>query len=124
MARFDRQIATALRLIAKNGVAVKWKKFIKTEVPGKPWESTQTPVEYDAVICFLPLTKSLYESLAFIPGTDVQTGGTMGLMGQVSFEVEDTDVVIDYEGKELAIETVQTIAPNGQKILHTMVFKK
>lgn len=124
MARFDRQIATALRLIKKNGVAVKWKKFIKTPVPGKPWESVPTPVEYDTVICFLPLTKSLYESLAFIPGTDVATGGTLGLMGQVAFAVEDTDVVIDYEGNELAIETVQTLAPNGQKILHTVVFKK
>jgi len=124
MARFDRQIATAQRLIKKNGVAVKWRKFVKTEVPGKPWEFTQVPVDYDVVVCFLTMTKALYETLAFIPNTDVAIGSTMGLMGQVEFDIEGTDVVIDYDGKELAIETVQTLAPNGQKILHTVVFKK
>lgn len=124
MARFDRQIATAQRLIKKNGAAVKWRKFVKTEVPGKPWETTQTIVDHDAIVCFLPMTKSLYETLAFIPGTDVAIGSTMGLMGQVTFDIEDTDVVLDYDGKELAIESVQTLAPNGQKILHTVVFKK
>lgn len=124
MARFDRQVATALRLIAKNGVAVKWRQFVRVEVPGKPWETTQTVVEHDTVICFLPIDKENRESISFMVGSDVPVGATMGYMGQVSFEPEGADVVIDYEGKELNIATVQKLAPNGQSILYTVVFKK
>lgn len=124
MARFDRQVETALRLIKKNGVAVKYKKFTKTEVPGKPWETTQTETVYDVVICFLPMTKWLYESLAFMTGTDVVVGATIGYMGQVPFAVEATDVATDPDGKELVIDNIQKLAPNGQTILYTLVFKK
>lgn len=126
MARFDRQIKTALRLIAKNGQAVKWRVIddpTPTD-PNKPWEpGPATPDDKDVTICFLPIDRQTMETFNFIKGTEVTKGSAMGLMGQVNFDPNIKDVVIR-DGKELRIASLDVLSPNGQKILYTVVFKE
>ena len=126
MARFDAQIKTALRLIAKNGQAAKW-RIVRDGAPvdsSQPWKPTQpaTPVEHDVTICFLPINKEMRETIAYLRGTEVPTGSVMGYMGAVDFEPSSKDVVIR-DGVEMRIENIDVLSPNGQIILYTAVFK-
>lgn len=126
MARFDRQIQTALRLIAKNGEKVKWRVIDDAAAPdpSQPWNpGPATPVDKDVVICFLPIDRQTMETFAFIKGTDVPKGSVMGLMGNVPFDPNLKDVVIR-DGVELRIANIDLLSPNGQKILYTVVFQQ
>jgi len=124
MGRFDRQIATALRLIKKNGQLVQWRQLQRSDVPGKPWEvSSQPPVDRNVYICFLPVDKDNKEFINYLRGTnEIKMGSLIGLMGQVSFEPDAADFVIR-DGKQLEIFNVDLLSPNGQKILYTVEFK-
>ena len=126
MARFDRQIQTAKRLIAKNGQVVKW-RIVRDATPvdsSQPWKPTNPakPVEHDVTICFLTVDKDTYETLSYMAGGEVPMGAVMGLMDAVDFEPSLKDVVIR-DGKELRLFNIEELNPNGQTILYTMVFK-
>lgn len=126
MARFDRQVQTAKKLIAKNGQLVKW-RVIRDAAPvdtAQPWKPTNpaTPVEHDVTICFLTVDKDTYETLSYMAGGEVPMGAVMGLMGAVNFELSLKDVVIR-DGKELRLVNIEEFNPNGQTILYTMVFR-
>lgn len=126
MARFDRQIQTALRLIKKNGEAVKWRVVDDAAPadPSQPWNpGPATPIDNDVFICFLPVDLKTQETFTFIKGTEVPKGSVMGLMGNVPFEPNLKDVVIR-NGAELRLAYIDVLSPNGQKILYTMVFQK
>lgn len=126
MGQFDRQIATALRLIKKNGQAVKWRSIansIPTD-PDKPWigSTNPAPVEHDVFICFVPVKDQQWRKfLKYLTNTEVQIGDLAGLMGNVNFEPNPKDVVIR-DGVELAINNIDLLSPNGQKILWTLEF--
>jgi len=125
MARFDRAIQTALRLIAKNGEKVKWRVINDAAPtdPSQPWNpGPATPVDNDATICFLPVDRQTMETFTFIKGTEVPKGSVMGLMGNVPFAPNLKDVVIR-DGKELRIANIDVLSPNGQKVLYTVVFQ-
>ena len=62
------------------------------------------------------------ETIAYLRGTEVPTGSVMGLMGAVNFEPSLKDVVIR-DGKELRLENIDVLSPNGKTILYTVVFK-
>lgn len=127
MARFDAQVKTALRLIAKNGQLVKW-RIVRDAAPvdsSKPWKPTNqlTPVEKDVSICFLTVDRQTYETLSYMAGGEVPMGAVMGLMGAVDFEPSLKDVVIR-DGVELQLFNIQELNPNGQTILYTVIFKQ
>lgn len=125
MARFDRAIQTALRLIAKNGQKVVWRTIndAAPSDPSQPWNpGAATPVDNDATICFLPVDRQTMETFNFIKGTEVPKGSVMGLMGNVPFAPNLKDVVIR-DGVELRIATIDVLSPNGQKVLYTVVFQ-
>lgn len=125
MARFDRQIQTALRLIKKNGQKATWRTIDDADPsnPSQPWNpGPANPVDNDAIICFLPIDRQTMETFNFIKGTEVPKGSVMGLMGQVKFEPNLKDVVIR-DGVEMRISSIDVLSPNGQKILYTMVFQ-
>ena len=137
MARFDRQIETALRLIAKNGELVTWRAIndptptdpndLAPTDPNRPWlPGAATLTDHDVIICFLPATSSnlrTYGSFSFMNKTEVPSGLVIGLMGQVDFEPNLKDVVIR-NGRELRIVDFDVLDPNGQKILYTVTFQK
>jgi len=124
MARFDRAIATAERLIAKNGQAATWRKTTApVDDPTKPWlNGTPVVADDDCVICFLPINKEMRDMLTFIRGTEVLGGAVMGLMGQVEFEPNPTDTVVR-DGVVYTINNLDILAPNGQVVLYTIEFK-
>lgn len=125
MGEFDRQIATAQRLIRQKGQAVKWRVITNgaPSDPLKPWKPTQSPtVDYAVSICFLPINKETQRTLMLQAKSEVPTSNLMGLMGAVPFAPDMKDVVLR-DGKELRIEAIDTLAPNGQPILYTVYFK-
>ncbi len=126
MGKFDRQIATALKLIEENGQLIKW-RIINDPVasdPTTPWILDEAVTEdKDAYICFLPVDRWTMQSLGFMPGTVIPAGLEMGLMGSQEFNPDLKDVVIR-DGKELRIDTINILSPNGQPILYTMIFKQ
>jgi hypothetical protein len=125
MARFDRAIQTALRLIAKNGEKVKWRVIDDAAAPdpSQPWNpGPATPEDKDVTICFLPVDWQTMETFTFIKGTEVPKGSVMGLMGNVPFNPNLKDVVIR-DGVELRIANIDVLSPNGQKVLYTVVFQ-
>jgi hypothetical protein len=126
MARFDRAIALSTKLIAKNGQAVTW-RVIKDGAPLdplQPWKPTEqaATVEHPVVIAFLPLSGDMRKTITRLRGTEVPINAVMGLMASVDFNPVAKDVVIR-DGQEWRIEHIDTLAPNGQKVLHTVVFK-
>ncbi len=116
MGQFDRQVATAQKLIAKNGQDATW-RIINDPVPvdpDEPWNpGPAVPVDKTVKICFLPLTLKDQESLSYILGTEVPKGA-------VDFEPNLKDVVVR-DGIEHRIATIKDLSPNGQKILYTMI---
>lgn len=119
--RFDRQIATAQRQIAKNGLAVVWRQPIRGVIQDKPWiQQNNVPIDYDVVICFIPL-KRIGKETTTPQFPDIESGSEQGLMGAVPFEPAYEDVVI--RGDEtLRIANISKLAPNGQPILYTIEF--
>lgn len=123
MGQFDRQIATALRLIKKNGQPVKWRQIPTTEPdPLKPWKPVGgAPVDRTVDICFLPLDLQNKEFLASLGNTEAAVGSFYGLMGAVSFTPNIKDVVLR-DGVLLEIASIDLLSPNGQAILYTVIF--
>lgn len=117
--RFDRQVATAQRLIQKNGQLVQWKQTEKDSSVTEPWNQVATdPVLNDVYICFLPSNDPW---IRYIKGSDVVSGNVYGLMGSVSFTPSTEDVVLR-DSEELRISDIKLLSPNGQKILYTIEF--
>jgi hypothetical protein len=126
MARFDRAIQTALRLIKKNGQDVTWRQVSDGAPadPNKPWNpGTSVNTDRTVRICFLPVDRQTMETFNFVKGTDVPKGSVMGLMGNVPFDPNIKDVVLR-NGEELRIASLDVLSPNGQKVLYTVIFKQ
>lgn len=126
MGRFDRQIETAKRLIELNGQKVTWRRIFDDDInAAEPWKSEDAgaPVEVPNIsICFLPINQINNQLIRALTGTDeATTGSVYGLMGAVSFDPSRKDVVIR-DGIEYAIKSIDTLSPNGQKILYTIQF--
>lgn len=124
MARFDRQIATALRLIQKNGQLVQWRQLQRTDDPSDPAAVIEgPPVDRNVYICFLPVDKDNKEFINYLRGTnEIKMGSLIGLMGNVPFTPDGSDYVIR-DGKTLEIFNIELLSPNGQKVLYTVEFK-
>lgn len=123
--RFDRQIQTALRLIEKNGEPVIWRSLTDV-IPDveQPWRTTVTAIEYDAIICFLTVDLQTKETLSLITKTEVTKGMVLGLMGTViGFTPSLKDTVVRH-ATELRILSIDVLSPNGQIVLHTIVFEQ
>lgn len=90
MGAFDRQVATAQRLIAKNGAAMKWcqPNDDAPDDPNKPWLGKNgIPTRYDVSLCFLPEGDPF---IRYMLGTgleqsEVPAGGLFALMGETEF---------------------------------------
>lgn len=125
MARFDRQIQTALRLIAKNGMDVTYRRIVDGAPadPNKPWNpgasvNTDVPVK----ICFLPINRDNKESFSLPQNMEIPMGCELGLMGDWGFEPKGKDIIIK-NGVHYRIFTFQRLAPNDQRILFKMILQ-
>ena len=123
MGRYDRQIATAARLVSKYGQPVTWRRVADGAPadPLKPWKptaATNTDVTVDMV--FVPKGKNS-EFLALMKGTEVPKGELVGYMAAQSFTPTLKDLVIR-DGVALSVCSIDPIAPNGDVILYTVSF--
>jgi hypothetical protein len=143
MGVYDRQIATALRLIAKKGQAVTWVKHNAQQGNIQPWKTSKVPSgygvggygaggygvgnsdapSYAVSIVFLAPKSGLQALFALMQGTSIPTGAPVGLMGAVTgFTPEINDMVMRGP-KAMVIKDFDIVAPNGEVILYKLEFE-
>jgi len=128
MGVFDRSVAQVTRQIKKYGELVTWKQVVQgapTDLD-KPWEPG-TPIETEHLvkIVFLPILPGNKQWKKYLSETEVIIGNTLGLMaaGELTFVPDLKDVVIR-DSKQLSINSVNRLAPNGQNILWWIDFNE
>lgn len=119
MGVFDRQTATASRLITKYGQIVTWNQLsdgapTDLDKPWKPGGVVTTP--QTATIVFLPDTKENKQLLRYLAGSLTLTGTLTGLMAQVDFTPKPKDIVIR-DGTQLVIKSIDILDPNGEGVI-------
>lgn len=120
---FDDDIRTAQELIALYGADCLWNKPAPVDdetQPGYPTEG-DTPDPIPCKIAFFSsrdLGRGSAEFLAMLQGTEVPVGQEIGLLaGGISFTPQNTDW-ITRDGVDLAIKSIDRLAPNGTPILY------
>lgn len=127
MGTYDTQVATAKRIIATKGRACLW-RAIENAAPSdasKPWKAgAATPVDTPVRIVFLPDTGSQSAFLRALTGTDIVVGDDYGLMAASGFVPTTRAEIYAEDGVTLlrTVKTIDTLAPNGEIILHTLRF--
>lgn len=120
MGVFDRQIATAKRLVAKNGQVCEWHSVAASGgVPGKPAGATDV-ARPGIPLAFFPLEREyLATFLSMLKDSEIPSGLVLGLMGQVEFTPQLTDYVI--RGTERYTihpkNGIEVIDPNGEGVI-------
>jgi len=125
MGVYDRQIATAKRLISQKGQSVTWRQLADGAPvdSSKPWKpSAATPTDNPVSIVFLPPLKENQELIRYLKGTEVPTGSVSGLMPAVTFAPAAKDVVIR-NSVELVVKSIDPLSPNGEIILYFLEFE-
>lgn len=119
---YQRQIATAKRMIAKKGAAVTWRSITDpTPVVGQPWkDGTSGDVDYDVKILFLPAGQRL-KFAALAAGNDIPEGVELGYMASVDFVPSVRDSIIR-GGVELRVTSIDPLQPDGTPILYELLF--
>ena len=123
--------ATAARLIAAKGVEVTWAKVAAPATGGEPWNpqvntdpEAPAPATYSPAVVFFPPGLQTQRTLQALFGVEVPQSYEYGLLaGNVAFTPELSDVVTR-GGVVIPIVKVDTLAPNGSAVLHTVWFKR
>lgn len=129
MGVFDRQIATAKRLIAKYGETVTWHSA-PPSVPtddDTPWNGTDVaPIDRPGIkVAFFPTESSIGQLIRMMRNSDVPTGNELGYMAQVPFEVSSLDTLTRRDGSVYRIKNIDPLDPNGEGvILYTLEFQE
>lgn len=121
---YERQIATARRMITAKGMLCLWTEIRPgpATAPNKPGPSI--PFEYpNTPLIFLPENRVGYEWLKAITGTEIPEGGGYALMPAVDFEPTLASVITKIDGTELQPVSIDPLSPNGETILYTVKFK-
>lgn len=123
MGTYDRQIATAERLIREKGKAVQVVRQTTVTDPAKPWEpGVPTEVLDDAYGVFLNFNRVDMETMVKMSGaSEVQTSDRKVLLAAAAVSGVPTtnDKLRDADG-DWSIEWVQVLSPNGENILYTL----
>lgn len=123
MSRFSSAIATAARLIAKNGQTVTWRRVIDGGADdATPWKPSAADLQdTDVSMVFLPENRVGFEFLALLRGTEVPQTKVVGLMAAQDFVPTLKDVVIR-DGVPMALRYIDVLAPDGAPIFYTIGF--
>lgn len=117
-----RAIATAKRLIDKNGQSVVWRKPAPADPTAKPWRDVRDGEPTDTPVKIVWVTPKFLQTMAFLindKGTDVPKGVEQALMAAQTFEPELTDRVV-IGGVEWSLFRVDPVKPNGTPILYRL----
>lgn len=127
MGRYDRQISTAKRLIAKYGERVTWNSALPSvPVTDKPWESNPvSTAAYDTTVAFFPTGSSIGQLIRFMKNGDIPTGNELGYMAQVEFTPSSLDTLTRSDGSVYRVKSIDPLNPNGEGvILYTLEFQE
>lgn len=131
MGTFDRQLASAKRLIAKFGQPAQWQQNGFVADVNQPWEAVGTPQLFPVQMAFLPYQRIGHDFAAYLTKTEVPTGTIVGYMaGGLSFVPALADTVIRSDPELSAtpvtylIDDIDRVAPNGQTVLWIVYFKR
>lgn len=121
---YDRQIATAKRLIAKYGAEAVWTKPAAQDGAAKPWRDVREgePSDFSVPIALFSAKDLGYGStfaLAQMAGTDeIPVHKQMGLMsGGLAFVPDLTDSVV-IAGSPVEVVQIDILQPNGIPLLY------
>lgn len=123
MSVFDRQIATAKRLIQKNGKVCTWTKYNNTVADSsKPWKTAAgASSTFQVPIVFLIPKRARNELFHLMEGTSVPDGAPYALMAAVPFVPEINDS-ISTGTDNFVIKAIDIVGPNGDPILYRMKY--
>lgn len=127
MAQYDRQVASALRMIKKYGQSVTWRSLTNGTLPdpNKPWlvGATQES-DKEAVIAFFPRDKeNEYTKRSKRDANEVTVGDCLGYMGRVEGYVPQLKDIVIRGSATYTVERLDIIRPNGEDpILYTIEF--
>lgn len=121
---YERMIALGFRLIAKYGQPAIHRRLEVTEAdPNTPWIAAGKPnVDTNVVIAFVPVDRYAWETMRMREGTDITEGHITGYMA-ASLAPNVKDVIIR-AGRQLTIDDVITINPDGRDVLHIMLLRQ
>jgi hypothetical protein len=125
MGVFDRQIATAKRMIAAKGQAVTWVKSGITPDVTQPWKATEVPpnpASYPVKIVFVTPGGNMGPLFRLLTGSEVPTGAPAGLMAAVSGFTPAINDSVNRAGVNLIVKSIDIVAPNGEIILYKITF--
>jgi len=120
MGVYDRQKASALRLIAKYGETVSYLSVGATvpKDPSKPWLPGGTSATtYTPKIAFIPIGGSVRRMARLMKNSDVETGTTLAYMPPVPFKPSLKDVITRKNGSAFRIVSIDPIEPNDEGAL-------
>lgn len=123
MGTFDRQIKSALRQIKAKGTVVQWNKPVNDPASDPAAPTALAPLQFNvSIVFFTNIQLTQFTTRSLIKGTELPQGAFYGLMGAQSFTPELRDWIVDgdriYTMKPE--DGIDTLAPNGQVILHTL----
>ncbi|AJD83166.1 head-tail joining protein [Paracoccus phage vB_PmaS-R3] len=124
---YERQIATAKRLIAAKGRSCVWSQMGSGTPgdPSKPWKPGEaTPDTFPVNIVFLPESQTTLAFLRTLGDTDIAVGEDYGLMPAVDFVPTQRAEIYAADGVTLLRNVLRynVLAPDGDPILYTVHF--
>lgn len=126
MGRFDRQVASAARMIRENGQKVVWQACAGGTAadPDKPWDTSGgSKTEHTVDMVFVSINRTDARFMQYFKGSELAEGFLKGLMPAVAFKPDINDYVV--RGDETyKVKNVDPVAPNGQVILYKIEFER
>lgn len=127
MGVYDRQRATATRLIAKYGERCTWTNTtgVKTD-DNTPWLGGEiVKADHSVNIAFFTSNSQIEHLIQAMAGTSIPHGETIGYMATVSFSPSIADVVTRSNGEQYRVKSIDPLRPNGEAtILYTLEFEQ
>lgn len=117
----QRAIATALRLIEKNGQAVVYRKPAAADPSAAPWRDLRSGEPWDTPVRVAWIKPKL-RTLAFLQNeatTEIPKGVELALMAGGLIEVDLTDLVLA-DGRACPLFRADPVKPSGVPILWTL----
>src|SRR5690606_37452542 len=131
MARFDRAIQTALKLIKKNGEDTQLIVYTQqVDDPAKPWNGGEpTEQMLTARMVFLNFTEqgtSMNAGERYFEGSLIQQGDKKVLLAAAGlvFDPQLNGELVRKDGTIWKIVQMKLLDPNGQKILWTLQVRR
>lgn len=126
MGVYDRQRATATRLIAKYGEKVVWREAVQAEDADRPWlGTTAKAIEHNVIVLFTTSNSSVRHLIEALSGGTIPQGESLGYMATVDFNPSIADVVIRTDGTQFRVKSIDPLQLNAERpILYTLEFNE